>query len=81
MELGRWLRQQKITSRIARKAIGTSERLGRHRWKIERKIAYLDVYRRLTIRYERNGHSYLGFLAPLLRSPEGWTPTRGSLFA
>jgi transposase len=39
------------------------ERLGRYRWKVERTIAWLGGYRRLTIRYERNGHNFLGFLS------------------
>ena len=39
--------------RIARRGIESSERLGTHRWKIERTIAWLFGYRRLTIRYER----------------------------
>jgi hypothetical protein len=39
-----------ITPRIARRGIDTGERLGRHRWKIERTIVWLTGYRRLTIR-------------------------------
>lgn len=34
--LRRWLRLRGITHRIARKGIESSERLGRHRWTIER---------------------------------------------
>ncbi|MFI0714066.1 hypothetical protein ACH4SK_26085 [Streptomyces inhibens] len=34
------------------------ERLGRHRWKIERSIAWLFGYRRLTVRYERKGSHF-----------------------
>jgi transposase len=37
--------------RIARKGIDSSERLGRHRWVVERTLAWLNQYRRLTIRY------------------------------
>jgi transposase len=36
--------------------------LGRHRWVIERTIAWLFGYRRLTIRYERHAHLFCGFL-------------------
>jgi transposase len=62
-ELRAWLRQRRIVPRIARRGIESTERLGRHRWKIERTIAWLGGYRRLTVRYERNGHNFLGFVA------------------
>ncbi|GGV80384.1 hypothetical protein GCM10015535_18330 [Streptomyces gelaticus] len=42
--------------------IESSKRLGRHRWKIERSIARLLGYRRLTVRYERKGSHFLTFL-------------------
>jgi transposase len=58
-----WLRGRGITPRIARRGIDTSERLGRHRWKIERTIAWLTGYRRLTIRYERHAHLFGAFLS------------------
>nr|WP_261568236.1 IS5 family transposase [Frankia gtarii] len=60
--LRRFLRRHGIGVRIARRGVDSTERLGRHRWKIERTIAWLDGYRRLTIRYERNGLNFLGFL-------------------
>ncbi|WP_112104560.1 IS5 family transposase [Parafrankia sp. Ea1.12] len=62
-ELRRFLRRRRITVRIARRGVESTERLGRYRWKIERTIAWLDGYRRLTIRYERNGRNFLGFLS------------------
>ena len=37
-------------------------RLGRYRWKIEHTIAWLTGYRRITIRYERYGEHFAGFL-------------------
>ncbi|WP_216854722.1 IS5 family transposase [Streptomyces pacificus] len=58
----RWLRSRGIVPRIARPGIESSERLGRHRWKIERSISWLFGYRRLTVRYERKGSHFLGFL-------------------
>jgi IS5 family transposase len=61
-ELRRWLRNRGITPRIARKGIESSEKLGRHRWVIERSIAWLFGYRRLTSRYERHGHLFCAFL-------------------
>ncbi|RZL70462.1 MAG: transposase [Rhodococcus sp. (in: high G+C Gram-positive bacteria)] len=39
-----------------------NDRLGRYRWKIERTIAWLTGYRRLTIRYKRHGEHFAGFL-------------------
>jgi transposase len=47
---------------IARRGVDDPARLGRHRWKIERTIAWLTGYRRLTIRYKRDGNHFLGFL-------------------
>jgi transposase len=58
----RWLRARGIVPRIARRGIEDPTRLGRHRWKIERTIAWLTGYRRLTIRYERHGHLFAAFL-------------------
>lgn len=57
-----WLRERGLVPRIGRPAIESGERLGRHRWKIERSIAWLFGYRRLTIRYERKGSHFLAFL-------------------
>jgi len=49
----RFLRRRRIGNRIARKGVEASDRLGRHRWVVERSLAWLGQYRRLTIRYER----------------------------
>ena len=58
----RWLRARGIVPRIARRGVDSSERLGRYRWKIERTLAWLTGYRRLTIRYERHGEHFAAFL-------------------
>ncbi|WP_327367535.1 IS5 family transposase [Streptomyces sp. NBC_01217] len=58
----RWLRARNLVPRIARPGIESGERLGRHRWKIERSISWLFGYRRLTVRYERKGSHFLAFL-------------------
>lgn len=42
-----------ITHRIAHKDVESSQRLGRHRWTIERAMARLACCRRLHRRYER----------------------------
>jgi transposase len=61
-DLRAWVRHRGIAVRIARKGIETSEKLGRHRWVIERTLAWLTGYRRLTLRYERNPSHFLAFL-------------------
>jgi transposase len=60
--LRRWVRARGIAVRIARKGIESSKRLGQHRWVIERTIAWLFNYRRLSIRYERKANHFLAFL-------------------
>ncbi|MFJ1588545.1 transposase [Streptomyces sp. NPDC088197] len=57
-----WLRSRGLIPRIARPGIESGERLGRYRWKIERSIAWLFGYRRLTVRYERKDSYFLAFL-------------------
>nr|WP_239157378.1 IS5 family transposase [Actinocatenispora thailandica] len=42
-----------IKVRIARKGVESSQRLGRHRWVVERTMSWLVNYRRLTRRYDR----------------------------
>jgi transposase len=61
-DLRAWLRDRGIAVRIARKGIETSDKLGRHRWVIERTLAWLTGYRRLTLRYERNASHFLAFM-------------------
>ena len=56
------LRARGIVPRIARRGIETSQRLGRHRWVVERSFAWLNRARRLIIRYERHADLYLAFL-------------------
>jgi transposase len=56
------LRRRHIQVRIARKGIDSSERLGRHRWVVERTLAWLNRFRRLTVRYERRADIHDAFL-------------------
>ncbi len=58
----RALTQRRITVRIARKGIESSQKLGRHRWVVERTLAWLARFRRLTIRYERRADMHAAFL-------------------
>jgi transposase len=55
-------RRRNIKHRIARKGIESKEKLGRHRWVIERTLAWLARKRRLTIRYERLVATHRAFL-------------------
>jgi transposase len=56
------LRRRGIKCRIARKGIESSTRLGRHRWVVERTLAWLSKFRRLTVRYERRADIHQAFL-------------------
>ena len=56
------LRHRSIKVRIARRGKDTSERLGRHRWVVERTLAWLARYHRLLVRYERRSDIHLAFL-------------------
>ena len=54
-------RQRSIVPRIARKGIESSQRLGRHRWVVERTHAWLNRLRRLAVRYERREDIHMAF--------------------
>ena len=56
-------RQRGITPRIARRGIESSERLGRHRWVVERTFAWLSRFRRLRLRDERRADIHRAFLS------------------
>jgi transposase len=53
-------RRRGIVPRIARRGIESGERLGRHRWVVERTLAWFARFRRLTVRYERRLDILLG---------------------
>jgi IS5 family transposase len=57
-----FLRRRGIQPRIARRGIESSTKLGRHRWVVERSLAWLARYRKLTIRYERKPEIHVAFL-------------------
>ncbi|MFG1755712.1 IS5 family transposase [Streptosporangium sandarakinum] len=61
--LRRFLRSRGITSRIARCGVDSNQRLGRHRWVIERTLAWLAGYRRLHRRYERRADHFASFVS------------------
>lgn len=56
------LRSRGITARIARKGVESKEKLGRHRWVVERTHSWLNRFRRLKIRYERRADIHEAFL-------------------
>jgi transposase len=58
----RALRRRGIIPRIARRGIESSQRLGRHRFVVERSLAWLVGYRRLQVRYERSADILTAFL-------------------
>jgi transposase len=58
----RALSQRHIKVRIARKGIERKDRLGRHRWVVERTFAWLSQYRRLRVRDERRVDIHDAFL-------------------
>jgi IS5 family transposase len=60
--LRRALRARGIMPRIARRGTDPSERLGQHRWVVERSLAWLLGFRRLGMRYERRADLLQGLL-------------------
>jgi transposase len=57
-----FLARRGIRVRIARRGVESSAKLGRHRWAVERSLAWLVTYRKLTIRYERKPEIHVAFL-------------------
>ncbi|MGI5165690.1 IS5 family transposase [Spirillospora sp. CA-253888] len=62
LDLRRWLRGRGIAPRIACRGIESSERLGRHRWVVERTVSWFNGFRRLHRRYERKAEHFLAFV-------------------
>ena len=60
--LRRARRRRGLLPRLARRGIESRERLGRYRWTVERPIAWLVAFRRLTVRYDRHASAVLAFL-------------------
>ncbi|WP_321817016.1 MULTISPECIES: IS5 family transposase [unclassified Paraburkholderia] len=56
------LHRRGIAARIARKGIESKERLGRHRWVVERTHAWFAGFGKLRIRFERRLDIHLAFL-------------------
>jgi transposase len=56
-----WLRFGPITLRIARRGVETKTKVGPYRWVVDRALARLAGYRRLTLRYERSAQLFTAF--------------------
>ena len=56
------LHRRRIQVRIARQGVERADRLGRHRWVVERTLAWLHHFRRLAVRYERRDDLHQAFL-------------------
>ncbi|MFI8392348.1 hypothetical protein [Streptomyces sp. NPDC085540] len=54
-----WPYERGLVAHITRPGFESGENLGRHRWKIERSIAWLFGYRGRTLRYERKCSHFL----------------------
>ena len=57
----RALTRRHIQPHIARRGVESSARLGRHRWVVERTLAWFSQFRRLATRYERRADIHLAF--------------------
>jgi hypothetical protein len=59
----RRLRRRGIVPRLARRGIESRQKLGQHRWTIERSFAWLHRNRRLLVRDERDPDLHQAFLS------------------
>lgn len=51
-----------VKCRIARKGVESAAHLGRHRWVVERTIAWFHRFTRLRTRYERSPETHIAFM-------------------
>lgn len=51
-----------IRGRIARRGVESSQRLGRHRWRVERTVAWLLGCRRLLVRFDVVDERFYAFV-------------------
>lgn len=58
----RYLKKRGIFSRIARRGIESSERLGKHRWVVERTHGWFAGFGKLRIRFERRLDMHIALL-------------------
>jgi transposase len=69
------IRRRGVAVRIARKAVESSQRLGRHRWVVEACLSWLLNNRRLVRRYDRKAEHFQAFtdLGCVLLCYRRWT--------
>jgi transposase len=56
------LTRRRIQPRITRRDIGSSAKLGQHRWAEARTLARISQFRRLAVRYKRRADIHAAFL-------------------
>jgi IS5 family transposase len=59
----RYLRTRGIKARIARRGVESKEKLGRHRWVVERTHAWFAGFGKLRIRFERRLDIHVALLS------------------
>ena len=57
------VRARGIKVRIARRGVESRERLGRHRWVVERTHAWLAAFGKLRIRFKRQAQTHVALLS------------------
>lgn len=50
----RYLRRRGVKARIARIGVESKQRLGKHRWVVERTMAWMHGFRKLSTRHDRS---------------------------
>lgn len=58
----RYLHRRGIRVRIARRGVESNQRLGRHRWVVERTVSWILNYKRLGLRYDRTEQTMTALL-------------------
>ena len=61
-DVRRGIRQRHIIPCIARRGSESKERLGRHRWVVERSLGWLHKMKRLRVREDRSAEIHLALL-------------------
>ena len=55
------VKKRGMKDRIARRGIESNEKLGKHRWKVERTMSWFNGFRKLRVRDDRSSKSFLAF--------------------
>ncbi len=57
-----YLQRRGLKTRIGRRGVESSTRLGRHRWRVERALSWLSCFRRLQVRWDRDAGRWFAFV-------------------